>query len=103
MFNDYNPVADWVCCDCLHLAANGELPENATTPDGELTDRGRELTASLANLIGSHLGADHSSCGHDRDHDTDIYCETDEFSSRPCDSCGERLAGSRHAMILATE
>lgn len=101
MHNHYAPIADWVCVDCLHLAANGELPEDATTPTGELTERGRELFESPANLPGSYPGADHSDCGHDGDHDTLIECETHEFSWSPCDGCGTRLGGSRHAMIFA--
>ena len=97
-----NPTCDWVCYDCVALAANAELPEDGTTPDGELTERGHALMDSAANRTGSTVGASHHNCGHDADdYDAVTECETEHFSTRRCDSCGSWLGGSRHAMILA--
>jgi len=75
------------CMDCMLYVANGDIPDDYS-PDS---------TESLPELIQAHLGLTSSPqqylvCG-DSEHD-------DEFSWRPCECCGSRLGGSRHALAI---
>lgn len=69
----------YACVDCTLFLANGDLPEDR--PD-LLDDIGREWPDPVHMVLTS-------------DEDTDI-----EFSSRDCDCCGSRLAGSRHPFVI---
>jgi hypothetical protein len=93
----------WVCDDCLFLNANGEMPEDAYTADGELTERGQALHNSEANRIGSTIGAGHEDCDHADDDDSVRDCETIDFAIRRCESCGDGDAGRRRAMTVGWE
>ena len=69
-----------VCDECLLFIANGDLPEDP--------EREEEIIAGVESFAPGHVAAG------DSDND-------DEFSRRPCDCCGTRLAGSRHdAFVL---
>lgn len=94
----------WVCDDCIILNANGEMPEDAYTADGELTERGQALHSSAANRSGyATIGAGHEDCDHDDDDDSVRDCETIDFAIRRCESCDDRYAGRRHAMTIGWE
>lgn len=67
----------WVCEDCAHFQANGELPDYDTD----------ERVVAVRN--GHPFVLD---CG-----DNAEYC--DPFSWSPCDACGSTLGGSRHRAV----
>jgi hypothetical protein len=69
----------WFCADCLIVAENGYA-------DDITDERQDDIRNGLARW-GAHLVPDFDSETGDGIH---------EFSARPCDCCGSRLAGERH-------
>ena len=88
----------WCCTDCLYLLANGDTPPEMNEDQTE---------AWLATVTDEEvtLGRHTDLCGCE-DWDTDQHregCEHDEFSWDPCDTCGSRLGGERHAVTFWTD
>lgn len=91
----------WVCVDC-YLAANGYDQEIGHTPDRPplgLID-GRVLVGLPAT---DHAPDCPVWCGDPNRADVPVAgaeceCEHDTFSSRPCEGCGSRYAGTREAV-----
>lgn len=85
----------WVCVDCIMLAANGEVsdPPPACPPMDLLA--GHDVTIGLSM-------ADHAEdCPNYPEWiGAECDCETVAFSTMPCEGCGSRLAGERHAMTV---
>lgn len=91
----------WVCTDCICLFANGDTPP-------ELDEA--QTAAWLADVDQSTAGYE-VCCGGEHEDDcpnmvdgewqgtTDCSCETREFSSQRCGTCGG-LPGARHAVTL---
>jgi len=75
-----------VCSDCLMIAANGEL--GTYDPDGALA------AAHVARMDDIADGVAYSGPFTDGD-DSDGF-----FSSSPCETCGETLAGTRYAATV---
>lgn len=77
-------IADgWVCCDRLHMMANGEL---CGDPIGREADAARIATATAGWCYAGHDPADMEREGDHTDK---------EFSWTPCRTCGCTLGGSR--------
>lgn len=87
----------WVCSDCMVLMANGETPPEMSEEETEA------WLAKIENHGHTTIGLmrEEHECDYDQDwHSGHCTCETREFSWDPCDSCGSRLGGSRHAVTL---
>ena len=85
------------CSDCLLFIANGDEPEgDDTLPSrigsewGEVSERTAKFFSASPNQLRWEIvvGGEHESEDGD-----DLG-----FSWRPCDCCGSRLGGSRHAL-----
>jgi hypothetical protein len=70
-----------ICVDCVMFHANGEV--NPNWGDVATADYFNSLTQNLDDVIVLGVGE-----------------QTDEFSTGSCDSCGSRLAGSRHELFV---
>ena len=89
----------WACADCLLVRETGEVPD--VTLD-EVPWSALELAAGETVAAGMDWSEHDDTCpnraaGMGVD---DCDCETREFSTLPCDTCGSRLAGTRHAYTL---
>ena len=85
----------WVCQDCLMVHANGDEGERyeGQPEPWNLFPDARDVSMGMLD--------DNHSCGQSSDSGTrECGCETQEFSWSPCDGCGSRLGGSRHAFTL---
>ena len=69
------------CTDCTIAAANGDLSGIEDDQQYADTTTGLERLGKISAVY--HAGQ-----------------EPDEFSTRPCDCCGSRLAGSRDYFII---
>lgn len=67
----------WVCEDCAHWSANGELPDYDTAERVEAVRNGRAIILD---------------CGENAEH-------CDPFSWSACDACGSTLGGHRHRAV----
>jgi hypothetical protein len=67
----------WVCVDCAHWSANGELPDYDTAERVEAVRNGHPFILD---------------CGDDAEH-------CDPFSWSACDACGSTLGGHRHRAV----
>lgn len=82
----------WVCFDCAHFIANGELPDDWSDEESDA------WVASLPDVGTVTLGRTFSECGHTTDDDEHYEeCETRTFSWSRCDSCHSTLGGARYA------
>ena len=75
----------WFCTDCLHAAVNNDYTGlDYYLNEPEATNRMNQIKEGLAKLPGYpvYIGND------------------DEFSTRPCDCCGEKLHGERFEFNL---
>ncbi len=70
----------YVCSDCAIFIANGDLPEDPVVS--------RTIVSGIEKQLPSEFVM-----SFDEDKDND-------FSKHPCDCCGDRLAGYRHAAVL---
>lgn len=85
----------WVCTDCVHLEANGEMPPEWDRAEAEAWLERVEASGDWS--LGMMLGED--GCEHSEDEYAEHaeQCERVEFSWSACDSCGSRLGGAREA------
>jgi hypothetical protein len=84
----------WFCHDCLFAAVNDDY----TGLDFSLS---REKADARMGEIQVGLGKFGPNLVPDFDSETDDGIE--EFSRRPCDCCGEGLAGGRHRFVVLGE
>jgi hypothetical protein len=86
----------WSCTDCIILIANGDVPGDL--PESMVHEW---LARFDARSAGRHVvpGGEHDP-GCPR---TDCECDTRDWSSLPCDTCGEPAHGARHAVTFFTE
>lgn len=88
----------WICTDCMMLLANGETPpemdENETAAWLDSLDDS-EMTPGL--MADEH---DEDCPNHGEWQGEECYCETQDFSWSPCDSCRSHLGGTRHAVTF---
>lgn len=89
----------WVCCNCLHHAANGECGD-CHNPDGH--EGGAPLSLLSVEACPGMGWEDHNegchvftSQGEDRD---ECACEERGFSTSSCEGCGSDFHGDRYAM-----
>jgi len=115
-----NNYLGWVCYDCYAYEANGVDALTYIEDDTERTEREQEIQAGEilsaqivrsdrhGNAVQKHFwspgrfhGLRPRDCGSDHDnmydHDGITKCETQDFGRSPCENCGSRLGGSRHA------
>jgi ribosomal protein L37AE/L43A len=92
---DRETVTVWLCIDCLVMLANGE-----ESPDADrepLSEIGEDDEITLGLFLEEHA----SDCAaREQGAECDQECDHDHFSSDPCEGCGSRLAGERHAATL---
>ena len=89
----------WICEDCMLHLANGE---------GD-PDRPAYLPTVLSKLAGFQATPGLMKHEHEGDctrkwqgtgEEEECECETRTFESSPCEGCGDRGAGSRHAATI---
>lgn len=93
----------WICTDCLTAQANGEYdPDRPADLPEPLSAIGEAYSVTLGLLAVEHhaecpvrLTGDHNAAECD--------CERIEFSTWPCDGCGDSHHGSRYAASLWLE
>lgn len=97
----------WVCSCCLVAAVNGD--ESGCRDFWGHVDGDESHPQGLCGLLNGQecsgmFDSDHE-CGlpYDAPEGRECACETDSFSTSPCDGCGSRLHGERHAMIAWVE
>lgn len=87
----------WVCQCCALSHANGEC-----CSDDEHGGDGIEPWAIMEDdesvTMGLSLSYDEHECDDPAEGDCD--CETITYSTSPCEGCGSRLYGERHAFAL---
>lgn len=87
----------WVCVDCLMADANGETLDDMTA------ERAAELWQNIPERAAVSMGLlwdEHADDCPNRAAGEWVHeceCEQDSFSWHPCDACGSRLGGYRHA------
>jgi len=91
-----NGVEVWVCYACMSEMANGE------TPEGEFENRTRYVGENEVVYPGGAHDLEFCAKLKDGVYDLDAECdcETIGFSSKPCDTCENFLAGERFAATL---
>lgn len=72
----------WVCCDCIMMIANGDLP---TGSDADVEDFQEAFDIA---------------CEREAPYQWVAGSEENEFSWRHCDCCHSSLGGSRHEAYL---
>ena len=85
----------WVCIDCMIARENGELPPDrpADLPEVWSLLLSTEVTAGMAWARHAKGCPNRAADGYV----TDCDCERDDFSTHPCDGCGDTHHGERHA------
>ena len=79
------------CQDCLHYIVNGE-----EAPYSEVS--AADIEAAMKAELGNEDGSFHAGVAATEE-DPHGY-GYNEFSSRPCELCGCRLAGERHGITM---
>ena len=102
-----NNYLSWVCYDCYAYEANGVDALTYIEDDTERAEREQEINGGHISgdcyhwSPGRFHGLRPRDCGSDHDgmedHDGMTECETQDFGRSPCENCGSRLGGSRHA------
>lgn len=77
----------WACLDCTLARENGEAPDAPDAPGFEPWALEPSLDVTLGRVDCERGDGDWLEC----------ECCRDDFSSRECDACGNRLAGERYA------
>lgn len=98
----------WVCVDCMLHHANGECGNcHSLSYDGEdCHDREPmgliDQPMSGRDVVTMGMLKEHHECDTRWSdwRERDCGCETNSFSWSPCDGCGSRLGGERHAFTL---
>jgi len=92
----------WVCQDCMLVHANGECDPDrpADLPEPWAEWEGEPYTIAMG-------GEHREDCPNRPDSPTsgeqDCDCETDTFSTRACEGCGDYHHGDRYAFTVFTE
>lgn len=87
----------WICFDCVQLSSNGEVGDSAEYAEAH----NERMQAALEELIGPGTAAVVTApCRHAADGEDSCGCDEIPFSTRPCPTCGDPLAGHRFRAVV---